>query len=85
MEQAIPPDVELTHSRATVHTDGSLEFTGPPPALSRNRHEGSRLYPAWPPCVLRMLRVQVFDGLLSVEGICGSPEAGQFTRTVVPS
>jgi len=35
MEQAIPPDVELTHSRPTVHPNGSLEFGGAPPALSR--------------------------------------------------
>ena len=77
VEQAIP-DVELLHGRPTVHPDGSLEFPGPPPALPGYRAAGQRLYPAWPPCVLRMLKVQVIDGVLNIAGICGNPEAGQF-------
>jgi hypothetical protein len=84
VEQAIPADAVLSHGRPTVHPDGSLEFTGPPPPFAGYRREGSRLCPAWPPCALRMLRVQVVDGLLSVDGVCGSPEAGQFTRAVAP-
>jgi hypothetical protein len=79
LEQAIP-DVEMTHGRPTVHPDGSLEFAGPPPALSGFRQEGSRLYPVWPPCTLRMLRVQVLDGVLNVAGICGSPDSEHFSR-----
>jgi hypothetical protein len=79
VEQAIP-DVELVHGRPTVHPDGSLEFASPPPALSGYRQEGSRLCPAWPPCSLRMLRVQVVDGVLSVAGLCGNPGAEQFSR-----
>ncbi len=83
VEQAIP-DVEMTHGRPTAHADGSLEFPGPPPAISGYRQEGSRLYPAWPPCVLRMLKVQVIDGALSIVGICGNPEAGHFSQEATP-
>jgi hypothetical protein len=79
VEQAIP-DVDLVHGRPTVHPDGSLEFATPPPALSGYRQEGSRLYPAWPPCPLRMLRVQVVDGVLNIAGLCGNPGAEQFSR-----
>ena len=38
------------------------------------RMEGSRLSPVWPPCLQRMLRVQVVDGVLDIAGLCGSPE-----------
>jgi hypothetical protein len=79
VEQAIP-DVDLAHGRPTVHPDGSLEFPGPPPALAGFRQEGSRLYPTWPPCTLRMLQVQVLDGTLNIIGICGSPAAQHFSR-----
>ena len=77
VEQAIP-DVELSHGRPAVHADGSLEFTGPPPVLSGYRQEGSRLYPAWPPCALRVLRVQVIDDVLAIQGVCASPETLRF-------
>jgi hypothetical protein len=83
VEHAIP-DVEMVHGRPTVHPDGSLEFPGPPPAIPGYRSEGSRLYPAWPPCTLRMLRVQVVGGVLSIAGLCGNPEAEQFSREVTP-
>ena len=81
MEHAIP-DVEMAHGRPTVHPDGSLEFPGPPPAIPGYRPEGSRLYPAWPPCTLRMLRVQVVDGVLDIAGICGGPVAAPFSLEV---
>ena len=83
LAQAIP-DVEMTHERPTVHPDGSLEFPGPPPALSGFRQEGSRLYPIWPPCTLRMLQVQVLNGVLNIAGICGSPESEHFSREATP-
>lgn len=79
VEQAIP-NVELVHGRPTVHPDGSLEFSGPPPALVGYRQEGERLYPIWPPCTLRMLKVQVVDGVLSIAGICGNPAAEHFSH-----
>ena len=82
VEQAIP-NVELSHGRPTVHLDGSLEFPGCPPALPGYRQEGQQLYPAWPPCLLRMLRVQVVDGVLAIGGICGDPEAAKFGLEVV--
>jgi hypothetical protein len=78
------PDVEMAHGRPVVHADGSLEFPGPPPAIPGYRPEGSRLYPAWPPCALRMLRVQVLDGTLHVDGICGGPTATPFGLEVTP-
>jgi hypothetical protein len=81
VEQAIP-DVEMAHGRPTGHPDGSLEFRGPPPALVGYRPEGQRLYPAWPPCTSRILRVEVMDGTLGIAGNCGSPEAEQFSRDV---
>jgi hypothetical protein len=56
-----------------VDADGSLEFSGPPPALVGYRQEGRRRSPSWPPCVLRMLPVQVFDGVLNIAGICVNP------------
>ena len=80
----IIPDVEMTHGRPTVHSDGSLEFPGPAPAIPGYRPEGSRLYPTWPTCTLRMLRVQVVDRLLNIAGLCGNPEAGQFSLEVTP-
>ena len=83
VEQAIP-DVELAHGRPTVHPDGSLEFPGPPPSLAGYREEGQRAYPAWPHCTLRMLKVQVVDQLLGLEGICGNPEAESFCLAVTP-
>jgi len=83
VEQAIP-DVELVHGRPTIHPDGSLEFSGPPPALVGYRQEGQRLYPTWPPCMLRMLRVQVMDGTLGIVGLCGTPEAEHFSQEVTP-
>jgi len=79
--QAIPA-VDLAHSQPIIHPDGSLEFPGPPPAIPGYRPEGSRLFPAWSPCVLRMLRVQVVDGVLSIAGVCGNPVAEQFSREV---
>ena len=82
LDQAIPANVELIHGRPIVHPDGSLEFAGDPPTLSGYRREGSRLYPVWPPCVLRMLKVQVVDGLLTVSGLCGSPKAEHFSLEV---
>ena len=82
VDQAIPADVELVHGRPMVHPDGSLEFTGPPPAIPGYWQEGLRLYPAWPPCTLRMLRVQVVNGVLGIAGICGNPEAGQFSLEI---
>ena len=81
VEHAIP-NVEMTHGRPTVHPDGSLEFAGPPPALVGYRQEGPRLRPAWPSCTLRMLRVQVLEGVLSIAGICGSPGARHFSHEV---
>jgi hypothetical protein len=83
VEQAIPA-VELAHGRPTVHPDGSLEFPGPPPAIPGYRAEGRRLYPIWPPCALRMLRVQVIDKTLNIAGLCGNPEAGQFSLEATP-
>ena len=79
VEHAIP-DVEMDHGRPKVHPDGSLEFPGPPPAIPGYRLEGSRLYPAWPLCTLRMLRVQVVGGVLDIAGICGNPAAEHFSR-----
>jgi len=81
--QAIPA-AELAHGRPTVHPDGSLEFSGPPPAFVGYRQEGQRLYPAWPPCTLRMLKVQVMDQTLGITGICGNPPAAQFGLEVTP-
>ena len=79
VEHAIP-DVEMTHGRPKVLPDGSLEFSGPPPAIPGYRPEGSRLYPVWPPCTMRMLKVQVVDGVLCIAGLCGSPTAEHFSR-----
>lgn len=79
VEHAIP-DAEMTHGRPTVHPDGSLEFPGTPPEIPGYRREGARLYPIWPPCTLRMLRVQVVDGVLGIAGICGGPTAEHFSR-----
>lgn len=84
VEQAIP-DVEMAHGRPVVHPDGSLEFTGPPPALTGYRPVGRRFVPDWPPCTLRMLRVQVVDGTLSIAGICGGPTAAPFSLEVMPA
>jgi len=81
VEQAIP-DVELVYGRPAVHSDGSLEFSGPPPMLMGYRKEGQRLHPDWPPCGLRMLRVQIVDSVLTIEGVCGSPAAGHFSYEV---
>jgi len=83
VERAIP-DVELVHGRPTVHPDGSLEFAGPPPTLIGYRQEGQRLYPDWPPCALRMLRVHVANGILCVDGVCGNPQAEPFGGEVAP-
>jgi len=77
VEHAIP-DVEMAHGRPTVHADGSLEFPGPPPVIPGYRLDGSRLSPPWPPCALRMLRVQVVDAVLGICGICGNPQAEHF-------
>lgn len=78
------PDVEMTHGRPVVHLDGSLEFPGPPPEILGYRQQGNRLYPAWPPCALRMLRIQVIDGVLIIAGVCGSPRAEQFGQETKP-
>ena len=84
VEQAIP-DVELVHGRPIIYSDGSLEFPeSPPPTLPGYRAEGQRLYPVWLPCPHRMLRVQVIDKTLDIAGICGNPEAGQFSGEVTP-
>jgi len=78
------PDVEMAHGRPVVHPDGSLEFPGPPPAILGYRQEGNRLYPAWPPCARRMLRIAVIDGVLTIAGICGEPTAAAFGQEVTP-
>jgi hypothetical protein len=83
VEHAIP-DVAMAHGRPTIHPDGSLEFPGPPPPIPGYRPEGSRLCPAWPPCTLRMLKVQVIDGVLAIDGICGSPETEHFGGEAKP-
>lgn len=83
IEQAIP-DVEMAHGRPTAHADGSLTFPGPPPVIPGYRAEGSRLYPIWPLCTLRMLQVQVLDGVLSIAGICGDLETGLFSQEATP-
>jgi len=83
VEEALP-DVEMAHGRPVVHSDGSLEFPGPPPAILGYRQEGNRLYPAWPPCKLRMLRIAVVDGVLTIAGICGEQAAGAFGQEVAP-
>jgi len=83
VEHAIP-DVEMVHGRPTVHPDGSLEFPGPPPAIPGYRSEGSRLYPTWLPCTLRMLKVHVVDGTLEIAGLCGTPQAERFSLEVSP-
>jgi hypothetical protein len=82
VEHAIPADAELTHGRPTVCTDGSLEFAGDPPILSGYRREGLRLCPIWPPCALRMLKVQVLDNQLAVDGMCGNPKTEHFGHEV---
>ena len=56
----------------------------PPPAIPGYRPEGSRLCPAWRPCALRMLRVQVIDGVLGIAGLCGNPQAEQFSLEIAP-
>jgi len=83
VEQAIP-DAEMAHGRPVVHSDGSLEFPGTPPAIPNYRQDGTRLYPTWPPCRGRMLRVQVVDGVLGIAGICGNLAAEQFSLEVRP-
>lgn len=83
VEQAIP-EVEMIHGRPTVHADGSLEFPGAPPSIAGYRQDGSRLDPDWPPCLLRMLRVRVVDGVLGIAGICGNSAAEQFSLEVPP-
>ena len=77
IEQAIP-NVELSHGRPAIRADGSLEFPGPPPELVGYRRDGQCLHPIWPPCASRMLRVQVVDATLRIDGLCGNPQAGQF-------
>lgn len=80
------PDVELAHGRPTVHLDGSLEFPGDPPSLAGYRQEGRRAFPVWPPCTLRLLKVQVVDGVLGLEGVCGNPAGAEhFSRAVTPA
>jgi hypothetical protein len=83
VEQAIP-DVELIHGRPIIYSDGSLEFPESPPTLPGYRTEGRRLYPVWPFCLQRILRVQVIDKTLQITGICGHPEAGQFGQEAAP-
>jgi hypothetical protein len=78
------PNAEMAHGRPTVHPDGSLEFPGSPLVIPGYRPEGSRLVPAWSLCALRMLRVQVIDGVLRIAGICGGPAAAPFTQEVTP-
>lgn len=82
LDQAIPANVELIHGRPTVHLDGSLDFAGDPPILAGYGREGSRLYPVWPPCTLRLLAVQVVDRTLTVKGVCASPDAEHFSLEV---
>jgi len=84
VEQAIP-DVELAHGRPTVHPDGSLEFPGPSPTLAGYRQEGPRLCPAWSPCTMRTLRVEVVDGVLNITGVCGNPAAEHFSHEATPN
>jgi hypothetical protein len=76
--QVIPDNAELTHARPIVHDDGSLEFPGEPPALSGYRRDGCRLCPVWPCCKMRMLKIQIVRGLLTVTGICGNPRMDDF-------
>jgi len=83
VEQAIP-DAEMAHGRPVVHSDGSLEFPGTPPAIPNYRQDGTRLYPTWPPCRGRMLRVQVVDGVLSIMGICVTPKDDCLGHEVAP-
>lgn len=83
VEQAIP-DVELSHGRPIIFSDGSLEFPESPPTLPGYRTEGRRLYPVWPVCTHRILRVQVVDKTLQIAGLCGNPEAGQFGNEITP-
>ena len=64
VEHAIP-DVEMAHGRPKVHPDGSLEFPGPPPAIPGYRLEGSRLYPAWPPCTCACCGSKSWAGCLT--------------------
>ncbi len=83
VEQAIP-DVEMAHGRPTAHPDGSLEFPGPPPVIPGYRQKGQRLYPDWPPCTLRMLRVQVISRVLGITGVCGNLQSTQSGQEVLP-
>jgi hypothetical protein len=82
VEQAIPADADLVHGRPQVHEDGSLEFAHKPPMLSGYQRKGLRLVPVWPPCRLRMLKVECVDKALTIEGICGNPEGEHLGRLV---
>lgn len=83
VERAIP-DVELSHGRPIIYSDGSLEFPESPPTLPGYRTKGRRLYPVWPACPHRILQVQVVAKTLQIAGLCGCPEAGQFGQTIAP-
>lgn len=83
VEQALP-DAEMTHGRPIVHPDGSLEFPGPPPEIPGYRQEDRRLCPDLAPCALRMLKVQVVDGVLGITGVCGNLQSTQSGQEVSP-
>lgn len=80
--ELIPKDAELSHSHPIVHDDGALEFTDEPPKLSGYKRQGQRLYPVWPDCTLRMLTVKVSTGALTINGLCGNPEAEKIGHRV---
>jgi len=82
VEQAIP-DIEMTHGRPTAHPDGSLDFPDTPPAIPGYRQDGFRLYPTWPPCKMRILRIQVVDKTLQITSLCGNPGTEQFGQVVI--
>jgi hypothetical protein len=80
--EAVSEHMEQSYGRPVVHDDGSLEFPGESPKLSGYRRDGSCLYPAWPPCTLRILKVQVVEGVLTIMGICGRPNVEHFSLEV---
>ena len=84
VEHAIPADTNMIHGRPQVHPDGSLEFANDPPTLSGYQKKGLRLVPVWPPCVLRMLKVQVIDGRLTIAGVCSHLETTTLGGEVTP-
>ena len=82
VSQVIPDDVAMKHGRPKVHPDGSLEFPDTPPELSGYELQDGRLLPVWPPCVARMLRVEVIDGILKLTGVCSCIESNHLALDV---